>query len=147
MTARRQPWPPPATGTPAPVRQSFGSTAVAVSMVSWWFVTWRARVLDESTGDIEAHLSAIGDALGQLDVIGGVPGVRVLGPSSVVFEFWFEAASTREAAGGARIALRQACKDVGVGDPTPRSGRPGVVMVIFEELPTLYRDDSPREAN
>jgi hypothetical protein len=147
VTARRQPWPPPATASPAPVRQGFGSTAVAVSLVSWWYVTWRARVLDVSTGDVEAHLSAIGDALAQLDVIGGVPGVRLIGPSSVIFEFWFEAATTREAAGGARIALRQACKAVGVGDPTPLTGRPGAVMVMFEELPALHRDDSPRKAN
>lgn len=145
MTAAsgQQRWQAP-TGLAA---QGYAARAVALSPVGWWLVSWRARVMDESTGNIEARLAAIADAMGQLDVIGGLPGVHPVGPSSVRFEFWFEAAGTREAAGGARVALRQACKAAGVGDPIPPSGGRVDVMLMFEELPTLHRDDSTRGGN
>jgi hypothetical protein len=116
---------------------------VPLSTVGWWFVTWRARVLDESTGNVDTRLAVVADTLEQFDQIGGRPAVQALGPMSVVFEFWFEAAGAREAAGGARTALRQAFKVAGVGDPTPppRSGGVVDVMLMLEELPTLLRDE------
>lgn len=138
-----QGWRTPTGAGASPVQQAFGSTAVAFSPVSWWFVTWRARVLDESTGNVETRLSVVADILGALDQIGGLPGVHLLGPSSVTFEFWYQAASAREAFGGARAALRQAFKAAGIGDPTPLSSRHGVdVMLMLEELPALHKDDS-----
>lgn len=119
------------------------ATGVSVPVLGWWFVGWRARVLDESTGEVEARLTALAEAMERLHVIGGQPAVRLIGPASVLFEFWFEAASAREAAGGARVALRQACKAVGVGDPTPHPSSSAVdLMLMFEELPTLHRDRS-----
>jgi hypothetical protein len=127
-----QHWGAPA-GQPGP--------AIAFSLVGWWLVSWRARVLDDSAGNVDARLAAVADALGRLDIVGGLPGVHLVGQSGVVFEFWFEAAGTREAAGGARVALRQACKAAGVGDPTPLPGVRADVMLMFEELPTLHRDE------
>jgi hypothetical protein len=116
---------------------------VEVPVVGWWFVGWRARVLEASTADVEARLAALAQAMEALDVIGGLPAARLVEPSSVLFEFWFEAASAREAAGGARVALRQACRAVGVGDPAPPPGRRAAdLMLMFEELPTLHRDRS-----
>ena len=81
---------------------------VAFSPVSWWLVTWRARVHDASTGDVDARLSALADAIGHSDAVGGLSAVHRLAASGVSFEFWFEARTEREAAGGARIALRHA---------------------------------------
>jgi hypothetical protein len=126
-----------------PAAQGHASTAVAFSPVGWWFVSWRARVHEASTGNVDARLSALADAMGHSDAVGGLAGVHRLTPSGVSFEFWFEARTEREAAGGARIALRQACRAAGVGDPTApsRSGRVEV-MLMFEEVPTLRRDDS-----
>jgi hypothetical protein len=119
------------------------SAAPTFSAVSWWFVAWRARVHERSTGNIEARLSAIADALAQLDTIAGQPGMHPVGQAGVSFDFWFEARTEREAAGGARVALRQACRAAGVGDPTPPSSREAVdVMLMFEEVPTLRRDHS-----
>ena len=113
------------------------------SPLSWWFVVWRARVHEASTGNAEAGLSAIAEAMEHSDAIGGVPGLHRAGPASLSFEFWFEARTEREAAGGARIALRQACRAAGVGDPTLPGGSGRVeVMLMFEEVPTLRRDDS-----
>lgn len=130
------------------VRQGFGSASVTFSPVSWWFVSWRARVLDESTGNVEARLFAVGDALQHLDAIGGLPGVHLLAPSSVTFEFWYPAARAREAYGGARAALRQAFRAAGVGDPTPHSSQGAVdVMLMLEELPALHQDDPGRGGN
>lgn len=144
MAGGRQGWRVPTLGT-GPARQGFQSTAVAYSPVTWWFVTWRARVLDESTGNVDTHLSAVADVMEQLDQVGGRPGIHPVAPSNVIFEFWFEAATTREAAGGARVALRQGFKAAGVGDPTPHPRSGGVaVMLMLEELPTLYQDD-PRQ--
>jgi hypothetical protein len=80
-------------------------------------------------------------ALERLAAVGGVPAVNLVGPSSVVFEFWFEAGGTREASGGARAALRQALRAAGVGDPVPPPAAGGVLLML-EELPTLQRDDS-----
>jgi hypothetical protein len=116
---------------------------VAFSPLSWWFVVWRARVHEASTGNVEARLSVIAEAMEHSDAIGGVPGLHPTGPASVSFEFWFEARTEREAAGGARIALRHACRAAGVGDPTLPAGSSRVeVMLMFEEFPTLRRDDS-----
>lgn len=132
------------TGGGQRVRQGFGSTAEAFSPVSWWFVTWRARVLDESTGNLDARLAAVADALEQLDEAGGRPAIRLLAPGSVSVEFWFEAASAREAFGGARVALRRACRAAGVGDPTPLAPGTVDVMLMLEELPSLHQDDPTR---
>jgi hypothetical protein len=120
-------------------------TAVPVSPLSWWYVAWRARVLDESTGNVENRLSSVADAMAQVAEVGRRPLVHLLSPSSVSIEFWFEAASAREAAGAARVALRQAFKAAGVGDPTPHRGS-GVadVMLMLEELPTLQQDELTR---
>jgi hypothetical protein len=116
---------------------------VSFPLLSWWLVLWRARVHEASTGDVDARLSALADAIGHSDAVGGLAGVHRLAASGVSFEFWFEARTEREAAGGARIALRQACRTAGVGDPTPPSrGGPVEVMLMFEEVPTLRRDDS-----
>lgn len=85
----------------------------------------------------------VADALAQLDPVGGQPAARLLAPSAVRLEFWYEAASPREAYGGARAALRQAFRAAGVGDPAPPSGRrPVEVMVMLEELPTLEQEGS-----
>jgi hypothetical protein len=116
---------------------------VDVSAVSWWYVSWRGRVLEESTGDAEVRLSMVLDAMEQLGPVGRRPTMRVLGVRQVVFEFWFEAMGTREAAGGARVALRQGFRAARVGDPTPPTGAgPVDVMVMLEELPMLLRDQS-----
>jgi hypothetical protein len=112
-----------------------------VPAVSWWFVTWRARVLDDSTGTVESSLPLVATALERLAAVGGVPGVHLVGRSSVVFEFWFEAGSPREASGGARATLRQALRAAGVGDPIPPQAAGGVLLML-EELPTLQRDDT-----
>jgi hypothetical protein len=130
--------------SPAVVARSRVETArlapVSYSPVGWWFVSWRGRVLGESTGDIDARLSAALDAMERLEAVGGRPVVRVHGAAQVGFEFWFEAGGTREAAGGARVALRQGFRAAGIGDPI---GAGSVdVMVILEELPTLLRDES-----
>lgn len=139
MADRQQQWQAPAQPAGTPVGP--GTTPGGFSPVSWWYVTWRARVHEASTGKVEDRLSAIAEALAHSDVTGGRPGVRHVGPASVTFGFWFEAASAREAAGGARVALRQACRTAGVGDPTPKSSHHGVdVMLMFEELPTLQQD-------
>jgi hypothetical protein len=115
---------------------------VALSPVSWWFVTWRARVLEESSGSVEDRLSVVTEALDCLDQVGGRPVAHLLAPLGVSFEFWFEAGSPREALGGARGALRQAFRAAGVGDPMPRSATGSVdVMLMLEELPTLRQDD------
>lgn len=142
---RRHMPPSAAEAAEAQVRQSFESTAVRLSPLSWWFVTWRARVIDDSTANIDAHLDPIADAMERLDGIGGQPWVRRGSSSRVTFEFWFEAANAREAAGGARIALRHACRAAGVGDPNPQTNRPAAVRLMFEELPTLHRDDTTRQ--
>ena len=106
-------------------------------------MTWRARVLDESTGNVGARLAAVAEAMDQLDQIGGRPSVHHLAPSSVSFEFWYEAATAKAVFGGARAALRQAFKAAGVGDPTPQSARhPVDVMLMLEELPALQQDAS-----
>jgi hypothetical protein len=127
---------------PAEAAASVRMTAVPVAPLSWWYVTWRARVLDESTGNVETRLSAVADAMAQLDSVGRRPLVHLLSPSSVSIEFWFEAASAREAAGAARAALRQAFGVAGVGDPTPHRSRGVVdVMLMLEELPTLHQQD------
>jgi hypothetical protein len=111
--------------------------------VSWWFVSWRARELDESTGDITARLSAVADAMEQLRTVGNRPAIRALGGRHLVFEFWFEAASSREAAGGARSAMRHGFRSAGVGDPTSPPGTDASdVALILEELPTLVRNES-----
>jgi hypothetical protein len=135
----QQRWAAPAAALP-PVNQ--GPASVAFPPVSWWFVTWRARVHEASTGNVDARISALADAMEHSDTVGGLAGVHRLAPSGVSFEFWFEARTEREAAGGARIALRHACRTAGVGDPTPpsRSGRVDVIL-MFEEVPTLRRDD------
>jgi len=138
-----QRWRVPTEAAATHARGGFGSTAVAYSPVSWWYVTWRARVLDESTGNVEARLTAVANALEQLDQVGGLPGIHLLASSSVSFEFWYQAASAREAFGGARAALRHAFKTAGVGDPTPLSSRSVVdLMLMLEELPTLHQDES-----
>lgn len=137
-------------GWHAPTARTGGQAQPAVELgpvvyppPSWWFVTWRARVLEESTGRIEARLSAVAEAMGQLDQVGGLPGVHLLASSSVTFEFWYEATTAKEAFGGARAALRQAFKAAGVGDPTPLSSRrPVDVMLMLEELPALQQDAS-----
>jgi hypothetical protein len=112
--------------------------------VSWWFVTWRARVLDESTGNVEARLAVLASALDQLAEASGRPAARLLAPGNVSIEFWFQAASPREAFGGARATIRRACQAAGVGDPAPLS--PGTVdlMLMLEELPSLQQDDPTR---
>ena len=116
---------------------------MAFPPVSWWYVTWRARVHEASTGNVDARLSALADAMGHNDAVGGLAGVHRLALSGVSFEFWFEARTEREAAGGARIALRQACRAAGIGDPTaPSRSGPVDVMLMFEEVPTLRWDDS-----
>lgn len=118
---------------------------MAVSPVEWWYVTWRARVLDESTGNVQARLSMVADAMAQLDPVGDRPLVHLLAPSSVSIEFWLEAASAREAAGAARVALRQAFKRAGIGDRTPHGNRGVDVILMLEELPGLHQqDDSAR---
>jgi hypothetical protein len=123
----------------APVNQA----PVAFPPVSWWLVTWRARVHEASTGDVDARLSTLADAIGHSEAVGGLAGVHRLAASGVSFEFWFEARTEREAAGGARIALRHACRAAGVGDPTaPSRTGPVDVMLMFEEVPALRRDDS-----
>jgi hypothetical protein len=143
---RDQLWSAPAPSERAPAalaQQGQGPTAVVFSPVGWWFVTWRARVLDESTGNVEARVSAVAEALDRLDAIGGLPGVRFHGPSTAVFEFWYQAASAREAFGGARAALRHACVAAQVGDPTPHTpSGTADVMLMLEELPTLHQDGS-----
>lgn len=96
-----------------------------------------------STGNVGARLSAVADAMAGLDGLPGRPGVHTVGPANVMFEFWFEAGTEREAAGGARSALRQACRTAGVGDPAPsRNGGAVDLMLVFEEVPDLRRDNS-----
>jgi hypothetical protein len=110
--------------------------------VSWWFVSWRARVLDESTGDLTARLPAVADAMERLGPVGNRPAIRALGARHLVFEFWFEAANQREAAGGARSALRHGFRSAGVGDPASQPGTDAVdVALMLEELPTLVRNE------
>lgn len=109
--------------------------------VSWWFVSWRARVLDESTGDITARLPAVADAIEQLEPVGNRPAIRALGARHLLFEFWIEAANDREAAGGARSALRHGLRSAGVGDPALSRGAGAVdVALILEEVPSLVRN-------
>lgn len=112
--------------------------------VSWWFVTWRARVLEESTGNVQARLAAVASALDQIAEAGGRPAVRLLAPGSVSIEFWFQAVSAREAFGGARAAIRRACRSAGVGDPTPLTTGVVDLMLMLEELPSLQQDDPTR---
>lgn len=123
-----------------PGAESARLARVAYSPVGWWFVSWRGRVLGESTGDVDSRLSAALDAMERMGPVGGRPAVRVHGASQVVFEFWFEAGGTREAAGGARVALRQGLRTAGIGDPI--GSGPVDVMVMLEEIPTLLRDES-----
>jgi hypothetical protein len=116
--------------------------AVPYSPVSWWLVNWRGRVLEESTGNVDRRLRVVLDTMEQLGPVGGRPAVRPGGAGQVVLEFWFEASGTREATGGARVALRQGFRAAGVGDPTPATGAgPADVMVMLEELPSLLRDE------
>jgi hypothetical protein len=101
------------------------------------------RVVDESTGNVDAGLSVVLDAMEQLG-----PSVAV--QQSVSWRGGRSCSSsgsrpegTREATGGARVALRQGFRAAGVGDPTPASGGGEVdVMLMLEELPTLLRDES-----
>lgn len=124
--------------------QGFRSAPGTFPPVTWWFVTWRARVLDESTGNVEARLTAVASALDQIAEAGGRPSVRLLAPGSVSIEFWFQAVSAREAFGGARAAIRRACRAAGVGDPTPLTTGAVDLMLMLEELPSLQQDDPTR---
>lgn len=140
-TAGAQGWRVPDERSGREAQQASDPGAAAFPRLSWWYVTWRARVLEESSGNIGARLAAVAEGLDRLDQIGGRPGVHQLAPLSVVFEFWYGAASAREAFGGARAALRQAFRAAGVGDPAPLSSRQAVdVMLMLEELPTLRQD-------
>lgn len=141
MTGRSWASPAPAA-SPSAGAETARLAAVPYSPVTWWLVNWRGRVLEESTGNVDARLRMVLDAMEQLAPVGGRPAVRPVGAKQVAFEFWFEASGTREAAGGARIALRQGFRAAGVGDPTPATGTgPADVMVMLEELPTLLRDE------
>jgi hypothetical protein len=147
MTMGQQRWAAPTTHAPVaqpPANQPpINLGPVTFPPLSWWLVAWRGRIHEASTGDLDGRLAALADAIDHNDSVGGLAGVHRLAPSSVSFEFWFEARTEREAASGARIALRHACRTAGVGDPTPPSqGGPVDVMLMFEEVPTLRRDDS-----
>lgn len=126
--AGQQRWAAPTAQAPA-IQPPTSQAPVAFQPLSWWLVLWRARVHEASTGNVDACLSALADAIGHSDAVGGLAGVHRLGTSGVSFEFRFEARTEREAAGGARLALRQACRTAGVGDPTPPS-RHGLVGVM-----------------
>ena len=128
-------------------RQFVRSAPGTFPPVSWWFVTWRARVLDESTGNVEARLAAVASALDRIAEAGGRPSVHLLAPGSVSIEFWFRAVSAREAFGGARAAIRQACRAAGVGDPTPLTASAVDLMLMLEELPSLQQDDPTRSGD
>jgi hypothetical protein len=125
-------------------RQDGRAAADMFPPASWWFVTWRARVLDESTGDVQARLAEVASALDQAAETGGRPAVRLLAPASVSIEFWFRAVSAREAFGGARAAIRRACRAAGVGDPAPLTTGDVDLMLMLEELPGLQQDDPNR---
>lgn len=124
----------------SPAAPSLERAGVVVPAVAWWFVTWRARVLDESTTAADSSLTLIATALERLAGVGGTPSVHLLGPATVIFEFWFEACTAREASGGARAALRQALHAAGVGDPIPPPNAGGVLLML-EEFPTLRTED------
>lgn len=129
---------PGAPGAPAPRADPLIGTDEEGERPAWFFVEWRARVLDGANANADASLDTVTAALSTLAQVGGTPAVRALSDETVVFEFWFEATGRGAANRGARLALKEAFGRVGVGDPT---GQPGSaaprLRLILEELPIL----------
>lgn len=78
MTTTHQPrWAGPENGGHQ-LHGSFGTAAGTFPPASWWYVTWRARVLDESTGDVPGRLAEVANALDHLGETGGKPTARLI---------------------------------------------------------------------
>lgn len=133
--------PAPVPGAPAPPAPRTGpliGIGDERERPAWFFVEWRARVLDGANANADASLDAVTTALSTLSQVGGTPAVRALSDETVVFEFWFNATGLGAANRGARLALKQAFGRTGVGDPAGQPGRAAPrLRLILEELPVL----------
>ena len=136
-------WHVPTSGAEPHVGAGYTQAEDTSNTMSWFFVTWRGRVLDSSSGNVEARLTAIAEALHDIGQVGGTPAVRLLNADGVSFELWFAAAGNKGAIRGARLALKRAFAMAAVGDPNAEPGRQGVdVMVMLEEWPMLQKGES-----
>lgn len=110
---------------------------------TWYWLGWRARIIrDSGEVAIEQTLLAIENVLESDDRVHQRPQARRITTDSVRFELWIVASTEEVAIRNARVLLRWAVRQCGVGDPLLEHDTGKLLLsLMFEEWPKVRRPD------